>query len=252
MVSGQLNTDSKLKIENGKLDGSNKLAINNLEIKPANTEKSDKLNAELSMPLDSALSLLRDKNDDIKLDLPLTGDINKPDFDISGVINKALGNALKKSSLAYLTLALQPYGSLIAIANLAKNAANQVNLNPIEFSPGSSALNQTASDYVTKLSTVLTDRPQLRLKLCGYTTQNDKIALSVPVTKTANDATIVKTDVKKNPVSDKDLQVLANTRAEAIKDSLISAHKIEASRLFICKPEIDDKPDAKPRVEITL
>jgi len=252
MVSGQLISDSKLKIENGKLDGSNKLAINNLEIKPANTGKADKLNAELSMPLDSALSLLRNNDNDIKLNLPVTGNINNPDFDITSVINKALGNALKESSLAYLTFALQPYGSLIAIASFANNAANQVNLNPIEFSPGSSALNQTARDYVTKLSTVLTDRPQLQLKLCGYTTQKDKTALSTPENKKTDNTSTIKTDLKTIPVSDKDMQALAINRAEAIKDSLINTYKTEASRLFICKPEMDNKPDSKPRVEITL
>lgn len=252
MVSGQLNTDSSITIKNGEIDAVNKIRINNLEIKSSDSEKSGELNKELNMPLESALSLLRDKDNDIKLNLPVSGNLNNPDFDISGVINKALGSALKKSSLAYLTFALQPYGSLIAIASLAKDAANQINLNPVYFSHGSSELNQTALDYVSKLSSVLTERPQLRIKLCGHATPDDRAAFSRAQTKPGSTITSPADPGQTDSNINKKLQELANSRAEAVKDSLTNTHKIEASRLFICKPEIDKDSDSKPRVVITL
>ena len=45
---------------------------------------------------------------------------------------------------------------------------------------------------------------------------------------------------------------LAEQRANRIEDILVSRHGIKDKRIFICNPEIDDHPEAKPRVEIVF
>ena len=45
---------------------------------------------------------------------------------------------------------------------------------------------------------------------------------------------------------------LAKQRAEQIEDLLVGQHGIKDKRIFICKPEIDKNPDAKPRVEVVF
>jgi hypothetical protein len=41
-------------------------------------------------------------------------------------------------------------------------------------------------------------------------------------------------------------------RADQIEDLLLGQHGIKDTRIFICKPEIDNNPDAKPRVEFVF
>jgi hypothetical protein len=89
LQSGHLNADIKLDVLKGELQGNTQLSLNNLKVNPADNEKIEKMLIQLSMPLDSALSLLRDKNDNISLKMPIKGDISNPKFDITDAINKA-------------------------------------------------------------------------------------------------------------------------------------------------------------------
>jgi len=45
---------------------------------------------------------------------------------------------------------------------------------------------------------------------------------------------------------------LAEKRADLIEETLVSRHGIQDDRIFICKPEIDQNPEAKPRVELVF
>jgi len=258
--SGQLDADLDLNINKGKIKANNQLKLSNLKVKPSDPEKAESLTSQLSMPLDSALSLLRDKNNDIKLNLPVNGDTTNPDFDISGIINKAIGTAMKKASLTYLTHALQPYGSLITLAKLAKAAADHVSLNPILFTPASFELNDNAEEYTVKIASLLKDRPQLRIKLCGKATLLDsqKItqlnleARKIKQAESNNDNDGNKENLVGLAPTDEQLLALASQRADAIKNILVNQHSIDASRLFLCKPQIDNEKEAKPRIDLTI
>ena len=253
--SGQLSAEITANIVKGKLDVSNTLTLSNLEVKSSDAKKSESLTSQLSMPLNSALSLLRDKNNDIKLSIPVSGNINKPDFDISGVINKAIGTAMKQASLTYLSQALQPYGSLITLAKLAKTAADYVSLNPIIFAPASSLADNNALAYSAKIASLMQERPNLRIKLCGFATSQDSQVLSqqkMDVWKQKQAAANSKAKPPKFTTTDEELLDLALQRSTAIKDILINEHKIAAARLFQCQPSIDRDKDSKPRIDLRI
>lgn len=78
------------------------------------------------------------------------------------------------------------------------------------------------------------NRPALELRVCGIATQEELKNLS----KSAN--------------PDEALTELASARAFAVKDLLIEKYGIEKKRLLGCRPEIDEKPEARPRVEISM
>ncbi|NOY66906.1 MAG: DUF748 domain-containing protein [Gammaproteobacteria bacterium] len=266
LISGQLNADITLNITKGEINAVNKLLISNLEVKPSDPEKSASLTSQISMPLDSALSLLRNKNNDIKLNIPVTGNINKPDFNISGIINKALGSALKKTTMTYLTLALQPYGALITLAKMADSASNAVNLNPISFKNNSSLVENDARLYIKKIAGLMQERPKLRIKLCGKAVNQDReqiiqqkqkawILKQKSMVRTKNTDPV---ELKKSltppafKIPDDSLLSLALKRADSIKEILVNEYKIGADRLFLCNPAIDPDKKAKARLDITI
>ncbi len=259
MRSGQLSATIKANIKKGKIDADNQITLANLEVRSNKSKTTEDFSAQLSMPLDSALSLLRDKNNNIKLSIPVKGDINKPDFDISGVINKGIGTAMRKASLAYLTHALQPYGSLITLAKLAKSAADHVSLNPIVFSVAATTPAEDVNPYSQKIAALMQERPKLRIKLCGVATIQDSQALiqkklqdwSKQQQKIASD-TPVKTRPPTFMIADEQLLELATQRADAIKDILTNQHNIDPARLFLCQPVIDKDQDAQPRVDLNI
>jgi len=227
LKSGHLNAEVQIRAKQGKLEGDNTLVLKNLVVNPVDTEKMKQLTKQLTMPLDSALSTLRDKDNNIKLSLPLKGDSSDPKFDLGDALNQALGKAMKTASLAYLKYYFQPYGTLITIAELA-DKATAVRLDPVFFPPGSAAFDQTTQAYLERVANLLDERPKLQLKICG---------IAVPA-----DGAVVAEDLK----------ALAQKRADVVKDRLVENHQVDPARLFVCHPEVSDKPDDRPRVDLSV
>ena len=256
--SGQLNADIKASIKKGNIDALTKMTLSNLEVKSANNQQSKDLSTQLSMPLDSALSLLRNKNNDIKLDLPVKGNTDKPDFQIGGIINTAIATAMKKATMSYLIHVLQPYGSLITIAKLVKSASNAVTLNPIVFTPASASLDDSGNAYLKKILDLMQQRPELRIKVCGIAVDADRQYL---IQQLKTDWLKKQAKIKIKPakevkpplftVKNDALLKIALMRSEQIKSVLVK-QKIKAERLFLCNPEIDKDKKAKPRVDLSI
>ncbi len=241
LVSGQLDGDFKIETARGKINGEGKLTLNNLEVSPKNEKKMEKLAAQLTMPLDAALAMLRDKEKNIRLTLPVSGAMDDPKFDLSDVINQALGKALKTSAVSFLKYTLQPYGAILTVAQLAGKTVTAVRLDPVSFPPGSAELDPGANPYLDRVATLMEERPEIRLKLCGKATPTDR---------TTEDGSTTKEPPVDN--NDSDLLTLARNRASAIKDFLVTRKGIAPERLFICKPEVDNTTDAAHQVEILI
>ena len=83
----------------------------------------------VDLPLELALAILTDSNGVIDMQVPVTGDVNNPGFDLSGVIADAVVNLLTKAITAPFTL----------LANLV---SSEEDLQRISFSSGSSTLSE--------------------------------------------------------------------------------------------------------------
>jgi hypothetical protein len=74
--SGKLELNLKYKIDDGQLQGEHDVTLTDLVL----GDKVDHPDAS-SLPLALAVSLLKDSNGVIDIDLPVTGDINDPEFE---------------------------------------------------------------------------------------------------------------------------------------------------------------------------
>lgn len=249
IVSGQLNGQFDIKMKDDILDGLAKLEINQLEMQAVDQEKIAVLSNQLSMPLNSALSLLRDKENDIKLDIPIKGDVGSPDFKLGDVINKAIGNAMQGTVTSYLKYALQPYGLIYMAAEKTYGAATAVRFEPVRFQATSDKLSEQAREYLGKIGQLMQKRPALRIKVCGVASNKDLMQLeqqNLP-------------DIKEKKVEGTALAELvgltalnlAKRRGDAVKRYLVSKYSIEPVRLFTCLPKVSDG-DSEGKVELTL
>lgn len=266
LASGNLEVDVDMDIVQGKMTGLTKLRVNNLEVAAAADDGVSKLATNISIPLDTALSLLRDGNGDIVLEVPIAGDVDNPDFDVSDAINQALGGALQKGAVTFLKVALQPFGTLLTAAELASDLISAIPLESMEMAPGTVDPGDDATPYAAKLAGMLAERKGLRLKLCGIAVEADRDILFERKKATiekerAAAAKKRKKSAKKGkkeaapppppipPVEDAAVLKLAKARSMALKDLLIKEHAIASKRLFICNPALDKSDGAKPRVE---
>lgn len=254
--SGELDAEIELTLEQGRLRGNNHLIIQRLEVSKAKESEAAKLEDKISMPLDTALGMLQDKHQTIDIELPISGKLDDPNFELGDVINTALGNALKKGAMTYLTTALFPYGTMVALLKMAGEAAAAVQLNPVEFEPAAALLDEKDRDYLGKVAQVLEERPKLAIKLCGAAVPSDREELAKLMAAQEKGKRPQKEGEEKQAalpqVSDDELLALAKHRAEVIEDYLVTQHGVSASRAAVCRPVIDPKSEAVPRVDLQI
>jgi hypothetical protein len=94
--SGRLDGTTKGEILKGEINIDNQIKINNLEITSVPSESAyDKYkNAFAGMSLESALSILTDKQGDVKLTIPVNGNLSDPEFNFADVIRTAIVNSI--------------------------------------------------------------------------------------------------------------------------------------------------------------
>lgn len=145
IAKGKLSTELRYRIENRKLDAQHHIVIDQLEFGPATGSKD-----AVPLPIKFAVSLLKDRNDVIDLNLPVGGSLDDPSFRIGPIIWKAFVNLLTKAVTA-------PFSALGALFGGGDELAY------VEFAPGSPTLGAEQAGKLAKLAAALVERPQLRI-----------------------------------------------------------------------------------------
>ncbi|HMM51386.1 MAG TPA: hypothetical protein PKD87_07195, partial [Burkholderiaceae bacterium] len=109
----------------------------------------------LQLPVLFAVSLLKDRNGVIDVNLPISGSLDDPQFSVGGIVLRIIGNLIVKAVTAPFAL----------IANLA--GAGGAELSWIGFEPGSSEPGAAALGKLESLAKALVDRPGLKLDIAG-------------------------------------------------------------------------------------
>jgi hypothetical protein len=160
--SGNLRLALGYGIEAGMLVGSNDVTLSDLVL----GEKVDHPDAT-QLPLGLAVALLTNSDGVIDIDLPVSGDVNDPEFEIGGVIWKAFTKLITKLASAPFRL----LGSLIGI--------DSEDLGEFEFLAGRSDLSPPELEKIGQLTEALKKRPELKIDIAGVS----NIALDTPALK---------------------------------------------------------------------
>ena len=148
---GRLNLDLHYRITNGQLKAENKVVVEQLQL----GEKVDSPDA-VSLPLKLAIALLKDVDGKISIELPVTGDLNNPQFSVMPIVWQTLRNLIVKAAAAPFKM----IGGLV-------NGGGSEDLGTVSFAPGTSDLSKDAEGALDKLASALKERPALRLEIEG-------------------------------------------------------------------------------------
>jgi len=134
----------------GNLFGDNRIVMNKLTLgSPTHSPKA------VSAPVRLAVALLQDRNGQINIDMPVSGNINDPQFSYRGLMWKAFTGLLTKVVSSPFAL----LGSLVG--------AGTEPLDFISFEPGAASLSLTQREKLDALADGLRRRPALRLSVHG-------------------------------------------------------------------------------------
>ena len=242
LESGEVDIKSRLSIIQNQVNAQNKLDLHQFTIAEADAKTAEALNNKLTLPLNKALDLLRDEQNNIHLNIPLKGNIKNLSVNPNDTINTALANALGTASKVYIATALFPYGTAYTLVKLANEKINAIQLDPVEFVPGKTKLGSKQKDYLNKLGSVLQKKKSLYIRLCAKASQSDKAMLIKQRDKNQD----AKTDWKNV------LLQLADKRKEVVKNYLYQQNKINKKRLVDCRSAIDKEKKAKGRVDLLM
>ena len=245
LTGGQLNLASTVKVADNTMRMKNSIHLKKLETATISKELAQQLDNRLPLPLESAISFLKDSNGDLKLDIPIEGPLSELNVGIADLLITALGKAILPAASSYLVYALGPYGALAYVGMKVGENMMKASLAPVVFQAEESELTGEHRAYLERVAKVMQDRPDMDINLCP----------SAPAWEMLSKRALQKVGDADIPVDDKDrekLTRLGQERAQAILDHLAEAHGIDRARLLICETKIPTKRDAQPVVELQL
>jgi hypothetical protein len=146
---GKLSLNVAYKLENNQLAAENRLFIDQFTF----GEKIESPDAT-KLPVNLAISLLKNNRGEIDLNLPISGSLDDPQFSIGGLVIKVIVNLFVKAVTSPFAL----LGSLFGGGDELSN---------VEFVAGYAAINEAAGKKLEALAKALNERNSLKLEITG-------------------------------------------------------------------------------------
>jgi hypothetical protein len=220
-LDGQFDIDFEITIADSRLEMSNQLALSGVDV--------EEIPGADGPPIGTAIALLEDRDGNIRLEVPIEGDLTDPDFRVLGALDPIIAKAVAGAA----ALAIQPLGSVLLVGSLVADQALKVTFDPVPFEPGGTALNDRARDYLEQLADKLNEKPKLALRVCGIYAAQER----------SRDKEGKFTD------DPEQLLLLAQQRADAVK-AFMREQSVNAKQLRLCRPALDASEAGVPRVDI--
>jgi uncharacterized protein involved in outer membrane biogenesis len=147
---GKLFLELSYHIDKKQLNSENKVFIDQFTF--GQKVESDKAT---NLPVKLGLALLKDRNGEIHLDLPVTGRTDDPKFSIWGVVWQVVKNLLVKAVTSPFALLSSMFGG-------------GEDFSAIQFAGGKSILSPPEEQKLAALAKALLERPALKVELKGY------------------------------------------------------------------------------------
>ena len=193
-------------LRNGQLQGENHVFIDQLTL-GERVESPDATH----LPVSLAIALLKNRQGQIELDLPVAGSTDDPQFSLGQVIGQAVWNLVIKVVTSPWTLLQSVFGGSEALSQAV-------------FAPGSVELDASTRQTLDQLARAMHERPALTLEVRG-------------VVDAARDAPAM-SNLPKDEAARQDAFVsLAQRRAQAVQRGLMDSGKVAPERVFVLAPK---------------
>ncbi len=225
---GLLNVDYDVKIKDNIIDSDFGIFLEKFELANLQEHEQTPTNEALGIPLPLALNLLRDSDDNISIDIPLSGDVTAPDFSLASIFTTVSVKAIKNAVIHYYS----PLG-MLSLASGIIDLATALRFDPLIFEKHSTVLSTTAKQQLDKVTKIMNDKPNIKFVICAQATILDALS-----------------DEAK--VDHKPLIELANQRQKMVVDYILLNESIQASRIVGCNVKLSSDPKALVKVDVSI
>ena len=150
ITDGRLDLKLKYAFDKGEMLGSNDVVL-----KSFNLGESIDHPGAMDLPLDLAVALLKDSEGKITMNVPVSGDVNNPEFSVGSVVGQALVKILTSAVTSPFRLLAGLVGS------------NAEDFGQVVFSAGRADITPPEKEKLDALAKAMQQRPDLALEVAG-------------------------------------------------------------------------------------
>jgi hypothetical protein len=269
---GVLTAAMRYKLDGDALEASNDVTVVGLELDEGG--RGTAVQRRIGLPLGLLVSLLKNSQGVIHLDIPVRGQLSSPEFDYGDAVWTALrGLAIKLVSL--------PFSWIGRIGYTADARIESVQVYPVPFETARPAPTSLGRDQLQRLAAFLKEQPAIRLRLRPVTTVADvtalrRDALTARLATAGDDpaarrqaAVAIYTELfprrqppptdealleeltKETPTPQGALRTLVTARAGTVRDALVQGG-VAADRLQPAEARAAVEGEGDPRVEFEI
>jgi len=171
IAQGRMSLDLRYTVRNGQLEGTNRIIVDNLTL----GERVESPDA-LKLPLELAIAILKDSNGRIDLGLPVSGNLNDPQFSYGAIVAKAIG-------ALFTRIVSAPFRALAGLFGGGGGGGER--LETVVFDAGSDRLLPPEREKLQQVAQLLGQRTQLKLLVPAQYSENaDGAALRARAVRT--------------------------------------------------------------------
>ncbi|MFL1454627.1 DUF748 domain-containing protein [Marinobacter sp. GN3S48] len=244
--SGKLNVEMDYEIAGSRIDATNMIVMDRLELgQPVASDEA------VGAPVKLGLALLRDRQGVIEIDLPISGNLDDPDFSVGKVVMRAFVNILAKA-------AASPFSVLGSVAELAGLSGEE--LSRVNFPAGEVALAEGERAKLDALADALSERPALLLNIRGVVApEADGLALLKQRLAEQNGGALSDEAWEQakqeylagnRSLPPEVLGNLASARGVWLRNQLLEEYDVADEQLFLLDPVRDGVADAGGQVAV--
>ena len=154
---GSLTLAARYRIEGDEIEATNDAGIDGLDV-VRSAARATPPKWPIGLPLDTFVSLLKDRQGHVELSVPVHGRLSSPEFDLGDAIWSAL------RGLAFKTVGL-PFALIGKLFVTEDSRIESLSVNPVTFLPGTATPRPEMNEHLDRLAKFLRDKPAIRLRL---------------------------------------------------------------------------------------
>ena len=221
--NGKLDLDLKYNIQKSNLEARNIIILSQLEL----GDKIENPDA-LSLPLDIAIALLKDSNGIINIDLPISGNVDNPEFSITPILWQGFTNLITKAITA-------PFSLLASMFNFSEDEIKTVKFDALEKEIG-----PIQKESLDKIAQILKSKKELAIELTpSYEINSEAYAQQKQnyLARKNDDTNLKKEEIEalilKEEIKTIELEKIAKNRITNINNYLIKEKGINSKQIIM-------------------
>ena len=153
---GKLGVRFHYRVERGQLEASNEIIVDNIHVAPS--RQDDEVKKKVGLPLGLIVALITDADNDLKINLPMSGPLETWKADISDAIWTVVRNVV-------VNIAAAPFRAIGKLFTSGEGKVEALSVEPVTFPAGTDTIAPAMEQHLTKVADFLRRAPAIRLAL---------------------------------------------------------------------------------------